>query len=110
MGREASGARCRADRHAPPALGALAIALLAAGRGPEGLARLTFLPATPSEVPLADNDTLVTSGRARAAAEDLAGAIADLSAAAARLRAGVLLRSPSRWLTYLARAEWRLCS
>ena len=41
------------------ALGVLAIGLYAAGRGPEGLARLTFLPAAPSEVPREDTDTLV---------------------------------------------------
>ena len=33
------------------ALGVLAVGLYAAGRGPEGLARLAFLPAAPSEVP-----------------------------------------------------------
>jgi hypothetical protein len=40
----------------------------------------------------------------------LAQAVADLSAAAARLRAGVPLRSPSLCLAYLALAEWRLGS
>ncbi len=92
------------------ALGALSIALLAAGRGPEGLARLAFLPAAPAEVPQKDTDTLVMRGMARAEIEDLAGAIADLSTAAARLRAGVPLRSPSHCLSHMALAEWRLGS
>ena len=89
------------------ALGVLAIALVANGRGPEGLARLAFLPAAPAEVPRKDTDTLAMRGMARNLAEDLTGAIADLSAAAARLRAGIPLRSPSLCLTHLALAEWR---
>jgi hypothetical protein len=43
-------------------------------------------------------------------AENLPGAVADLSAAAARLRARVPLRSPSLCLTRLALAEYRLGS
>src|SRR5262249_46491017 len=69
----------------PQALGVLAIALFVAGRGPEGLARLAFLPAAPSEVPRKDTDALALRGMARALAEDLDAAVADLSAAAARL-------------------------
>ena len=92
------------------ALGVLAIALSAEGRGPEGLARLAFLPAAPAEVPRRDTDALAMRGIARFLAEDLPGAIADLSAAAARLRAGVPLRSPSQCLSHLALAEWRLGS
>ena len=91
------------------ALGMLAIALSAEGRGPEGLARLAFLPAAP-EVPRRDTDSLVMRGIARFLAEDLTGAIADLSAAAARLRAGVPLRNSSQCLSHLALAEWRLGS
>jgi len=100
-------------RRGPPvamrhrALGVLAIALVADGRGPEGLARLAFLPAAPAEVPRKDTDTLAMRGMARNLAEDLTGAIADLSAAAARHRAGVPLRSPSLCLAHLALAEWR---
>ena len=89
------------------ALGVLAIALVANGRGPEGLARLAFLPAAPAEVPRKDTDTLAMRGMARNLAEDLTGAIADLSAATARLRAGIPLRSPSLCLAHLALAEWR---
>ena len=101
----AAGAATAAMRHR--ALGMLAIALSADGRGREGLARLTFLPTAPSEVPREDTDTLVLRGIARVLAEDLAGAIADLSTAAARLRAGVRLRYASHCLSYLAAAEHR---
>ncbi len=104
----AVGAAPAAVRH--PALGVLAIALFADGRGPEGLARLAFLPAAPAEVPREDTDTLALRGMARVLAEDLAGAIADLSTAAARLRAGVPLRTASRCLSYLTEAECRLGS
>ena len=104
----AAGAAPAAVRHR--ALGVLAIALFADGRGPEGLARLAFLPAAPAEVPREDTDTLVLRGMARVLAEDLAGAIADLSTAAARLRAGVPLRTASLCLSYLAAAECRLGS
>ncbi len=86
----------------------LAIALFLAGRGPEGLARLAFLPAAPAEVPRQDTDALVLRGMAKVMAEDLAAAVADLTAAAARLRAGVPLRTGSQCLSYLATAEWRL--
>ena len=72
----AVGAAPAAMRHRT--LGVLAIALFVEGRGPEGLARLAFLPAAPAEVPRKDTDTLVMRGIARAGAEDLAGAIADL--------------------------------
>ena len=95
-------------RHA--ALGVLAHTLSVDGRSPEGLARLAFLPAAPSEVPREDTDALVLRGMARVVAEDLAAAVADLSAAAARLRAGVPLRTGSLCLSYLAVAEWRLGS
>lgn len=92
------------------AQGLLAIALFADGRGAEGLARLAFLPAAPSDVPLDDTGTLVLRGMARVLAEDLASAIADLSTAAARMRAGVPVPTASGCLRYLAAAEWRLGS
>ena len=90
------------------AQGALAIARVVAGQGPRGLAALAFLPAAPSEVPLEDTDTLVSRGMARAWAEDFAGAVADLSTAATRLRAGVPLRYAGLCLGYLAGAEYCL--
>jgi DNA-binding CsgD family transcriptional regulator len=109
------GERAAAADSAPAAVhrraqGLLAIALFADGRGPEGLARMAFLPAAPSDVSREDTGTLVLRGMARVLAEDLAGAIADLSAAAARLRAGVRLPTASGCLRYLAAAEWRLGS
>ena len=88
--------------------GALAIARVASGQGPQGLAGLAFLPAASSEVPREDTDTLVSRGMARAWAGDFAEAVADLSTAAARLRAGVPLRYAGLCLGYLAGAEYRL--
>ena len=109
------GERAAQAAGAPPAvrhraLGVLATALFADKRGPEGLARLAFLPAAPSEVPREDTDTLVMRGLVRVWAEDLAGAIADLSTAVARLRGGVPLRTASLCLSYLAAAEGLLGS
>ncbi len=106
--RAAAAGAPAAVRH--DALGVLAVALFLDGRGPEGLAGLAFLPAVPSEVPREDSDTLVLRGIARVLAEDLAGAVADLSTAAARLRAGVPLRTASVCLSYLATAEYFLGS
>ena len=110
MGRAGGGAGAAPAgvRHA--ALGVLAHTLSVDGRSPEGLARLAFLPAAPSEVPPEDTDALVLRGMARVVAEDLAAAVADLSAAAERLRTGVPLRTGSLCLSYLAVAEWRLGS
>ncbi len=109
------GERAARDGNVPAAmrhraLGLLAIALFADGRGPEGLARLASMPAAPAEVSREDTDTLVLRGMARVFAEDLAAAVADLSTAAARLRAGVPLRTASQCLSYLAVAEYRLGS
>ena len=104
----AAGAAPAAVRHR--ALGVLAIALFADGRGPEGLARLAFLPAAPVRGAAGGHRHARLRGMARVLAEDLAGAIADLSTAAARLRAGVPLRTASLCLSYLAGAECRLGS
>ena len=90
--------------------GMLAIARVVAGQGLQGLAGLAFLPAASSVVPREDTDTLVYRGLARNWTEDFAGAVADLTAAAARLRAGVPLRDPGLCLGYLAGAEYRLGS
>ena len=106
--RAAASVAPAAVRH--QALGVLAIAFSADGRGPQGLARLACLSAAPSEVSREDTDALVLRGMARFLAEDLAGAIADLSTGAARLRAGVPLRHASHCLCYLAGAEYRLGS
>jgi len=106
--RAAAAAAPAAVRHL--ALGMLAVALVADRRVPEGLARLACLPAAPADVLREDTDTLVLRGMARVLAEDLAGGIADLSTAAARLRAGVPLRYASNCLGCLAGAEWRIGS
>jgi DNA-binding CsgD family transcriptional regulator len=90
--------------------GMLAIARVLAGQGLQGLAGLAFLPAAPSQVPREDTDTLVYRGIARAWAGDLAGVVADMATAAARLRAGVPLRYPGLCLGHLAGAEYRLGS
>jgi DNA-binding SARP family transcriptional activator len=89
------------------ALSVLAISLFYAGRGPEGLARLAEFADAPADVPLEDTDTLVLRGIARRFSEELPEAIADLSVAAARLQAGVPLRTASWCLWQLAGAEYR---
>ncbi|HEY7429474.1 MAG TPA: AAA family ATPase [Streptosporangiaceae bacterium] len=109
-GERAAAASGAPDSIRHRALGVLAIAFSADGRGSQGLARLSFLPAAPSEVSQEDTDALVLRGMARFLAEDLAGAIADLSIGAARRRAGVPLRDASHCLCYLAGAEYRLGS
>jgi len=91
-------------RHA--ALGVLALTMFYEGRGPEGLARLSFLPAAPAEVPREETNALVLRGIARGAAEDLTGAIADLATATARLRGGQPLSTAGTCLTNLASAEF----
>ena len=90
------------------ALGALAIALGSGHRGADALGRLGFLASVPAEVPLELTDVLVNRGMVRVMTEDLAGAAADLSAAADRLRSGVPLRYAGQCLGYLAEAEYRL--
>jgi DNA-binding CsgD family transcriptional regulator len=90
------------------ALGALALSIASQHRGTQALARLDFLPAAPAEIPLALTDVLVNRGMVRVMIEDLPGAVADLSAAAGRLRAGLRLRYASQCLGYLAEAEYRL--
>lgn len=87
--------------------GLLAIGLCLEGRGREGLAELTFLPAHPAQVAAEDTDALVRRGIARLLVGDLDGAIGDLTVCAARLRVGMPLRHPSLCLGYLAEAEYR---
>jgi DNA-binding CsgD family transcriptional regulator len=89
------------------ALGMLALALTFDGRASEALAELAVLPAAPSEVARQDTDALVLRGMTRGLAEDLAGAVADLSAAAARLRAGIPSPYASQCLICLGDAEYR---
>jgi DNA-binding CsgD family transcriptional regulator/tetratricopeptide (TPR) repeat protein len=89
------------------ALIVVALSLTLAGRGPEGLARLSRLPAAAAEVPLEFTDGLVMRGMCRLFTDDLTGAMADLPVGLARLRAGVSLRDPGHCLVYLSDAEYR---
>jgi DNA-binding CsgD family transcriptional regulator len=89
------------------ALGTLALAQTFGGRSADGLAALAFLPAVSSGVAKEDTDALVMRGMVRGLVEDLAGSVADLSAAAARLRAGVPSPYASQCLGCLADAEYR---
>ncbi len=86
---------------------AQAYALAAASRSPAGLAALGFLPAPGNEVPTAQTDALIMRGMLRVYVDDLPGAIADLSVAAARLRAGMPSTYPGPCLAHLSDAHFR---
>jgi tetratricopeptide (TPR) repeat protein len=103
--RAVAAAPAVAWRHS--ALGVLGIALCRSGRPAEALERLAIFGDAPGDVPAADTDTLVLRGITRNLAGDLPGAVADLSTAAARLRAGVPLRMASWCLLFMASAEYR---
>ena len=90
------------------ALVVVALSLALAGRAPEGLARLGELPAAAAEVPIEATDGLVVRGMCRLFTDDLTGAMADLSAGVARLRAGVSSAYATQRLIYLSDAEYRL--
>jgi ATP/maltotriose-dependent transcriptional regulator MalT len=80
------------------------------GRGLEGVAKLDGLPASSSDVAIEDTDALIMFSVARVWGEDLDQAMSDLSACAARVRAGTPLRYGSQCLGYLADAEYRVGS
>jgi DNA-binding CsgD family transcriptional regulator len=82
--------------------------LTLAGHGPEGLDRLSGLPAAAAEVPVASTDGLVMRGMCRLFTDDLTGAMADLSVGMARQRAGVSSHDPGHALIYISDAEYRL--
>ena len=86
---------------------AQAYAFAAAGRAPEGLALLGFLPASGNEVPMAETDALIMRGMLEVYADDLPGAIADLGVAAARLRTGLPATYPGPCLAHLSDACFR---
>jgi DNA-binding CsgD family transcriptional regulator len=86
---------------------AQAYAFAAAGRSPEGLAALGFLPASGSEVPMAETDALIMRGMLKVYADDLPGAIADLGVTAARLRTGRPSTYPGPCLAHLSDAYFR---
>ena len=84
-----------------------AYSLANAGRSPEGLEALGFLPDAGSEVPLVEIDPLIMRGIVKIYADDLSGAIADLGVAAAHLRSGVPSTYPVPCLSYLSEAHCR---
>ena len=86
---------------------AQAYALAAAGRSPEGLAALGYLPLPGSEVPVSETDALIMRGMLKVYADDLAGAIADLGVAAARLRTGLPATYPGPCMSHLSDAYFR---
>jgi DNA-binding CsgD family transcriptional regulator/predicted negative regulator of RcsB-dependent stress response len=86
---------------------AQAYAFAAASRTPEGLAVLGFLPRSGNEAPMAQTDALIMRGMLKVYADDLPGAIADLSVAAARLRTGLPATYPGPCLAHLSDAHFR---
>jgi hypothetical protein len=82
---------------------AQAFAMAAAGRSPDGLAALGLLPAPGNEVQAAETDAVIMRGMLKLYVDDLAGAIADLRVAAARLRNGLPASYPGMCLSKLAR-------
>jgi DNA-binding CsgD family transcriptional regulator len=86
---------------------AQAYAFAAAGRSPEGLATLDFLPVSGNEVPVAESDALIMRGMLKLYVDDLAGATVDLGIAAARLRTGLPATYPGPCLSHLSDAHFR---
>jgi DNA-binding CsgD family transcriptional regulator len=86
---------------------AQAYAFAAAGRGPEGLSVLSFLPVAGNEVSMSETDALIMRGMLRVYLDDLAGAIADLGVAAARVRTGLPSTYPGPCLSHLSDAHFR---
>jgi DNA-binding CsgD family transcriptional regulator/tetratricopeptide (TPR) repeat protein len=86
---------------------AQAFAMSAAGRSPDGLAALALLPASGNEVQAAATDALIMRGMLKLYVDDLAGAIADLGVAAARLRNGLPASYPGMCLSDLSDAHFR---
>jgi tetratricopeptide (TPR) repeat protein len=100
----AAGADPPLRRHA---LASSAVILVMAGRVPDGVARLGFIPSVPSDVPLHESELLVWRGIANVLMDDLDAAIADLSTGAARLQASSNSRSLGQCLRWLAAAEYQ---
>ena len=86
---------------------AQAYAMSAAGRSPDGLAALDLPPASGNEVQAAATDALIMRGMLKLYVDDLAGAIADLGVAAARLRNGMPASYPGMCLSDLSDAHFR---
>jgi DNA-binding CsgD family transcriptional regulator len=77
------------------------------GRGHEGIAVLGFLPTSANDVPMLEFDALIMRGIVKVYVDDLAGAIADLGVAAARLRTGMASSYPGPCLSHLSEAQFR---
>jgi DNA-binding CsgD family transcriptional regulator len=86
---------------------AQAYAFAAAGRSPEGLAVLGFLPVSANEVPISETDALIMRGMLKVYVDDLPGAIADLGVATARLGTGLPSSYPGPCLAHLSEAHFR---
>jgi len=86
---------------------AQAFAMSAAGRSTDGLAALDLLPASGNDVQAAATDALIMRGMLKLYSDDLAGAIADLGTAAARLRSGLSASYPGLCLADLSDAHFR---
>jgi DNA-binding CsgD family transcriptional regulator len=77
------------------------------GRTPQGLAVLNFLAVSGNEVPIAETDALIMRGILKLYSDDLAGAIADLGVAAARMNTGLPSTYPVPCLAALSDAHFR---
>jgi DNA-binding CsgD family transcriptional regulator len=86
---------------------AQAYALAAAGRSLDGLAVLDFVPVGGNAVPTSQTDALTMRGMLKVYVDDLAGAIADLGIAAARMRTGLPTSYPGPCLSHLSDAHFR---
>ena len=86
---------------------AQAYAFAAAGRSDEGLDALDFLPASGNQVPVTETDALIMRGMLNVYLDDLAGGIADLGVAAARIRTGLPASYPVHCLAHLSDAHFR---
>ena len=86
---------------------ALAYGFAVAGRSPEGLAALEFLPDSGNEVRVSETDALIMRGMLKVYVDDLSGSIADLGVASARLRAGLPATYPVPCLAHLSDAHFR---
>jgi DNA-binding CsgD family transcriptional regulator len=86
---------------------AQAYALGVAGHNPAALSVLDFLAAAGNEVPIPETDPLIMRGILRLYSDDLAGAIADLGVAFARVRTGLPSTYPIPCLVNLSDAHFR---
>jgi DNA-binding CsgD family transcriptional regulator len=86
---------------------AQAYSLGTSGRVREGLAVLSFLPASGNDVARGEVDALIMRGMLKLYVDDPSAAIADLGVAAARMRSGVAATYPVPCLVHLSEAHFR---